>query len=115
MFVFLAYVFVCIVSATVVVLKNNDKMNTKWTNVGLFFCCAFHRNSMSSLRKGNNENRKSIFYTSEEWELLDPTPKDLEDSMALEEKRKNLAEGSKGRNGRKEEELLPFLLHYCAL
>ncbi|NXW12666.1 TBD2B protein, partial [Circaetus pectoralis] len=55
------------------------------------------KNSMSSLRKGNNENRKSIFYTTEEWELLDPTPKDLEDSMALEEKRKHLAEGSKGR------------------
>ncbi|KAM8804648.1 TBC1 domain family member 2B [Eudromia elegans] len=54
------------------------------------------KNSMSSLRKGNNENRKSIFYTSEEWELLDPSPKDLEDSMVLEEKRKNLAEGSKG-------------------
>nr|XP_009915078.1 PREDICTED: TBC1 domain family member 2B isoform X2 [Haliaeetus albicilla] len=54
------------------------------------------KNSMSSLRKGNNENRKSIFYTTEEWELLDPTPKDLEDSMALEEKRKHLAEGSKG-------------------
>ncbi|XP_025965985.2 TBC1 domain family member 2B [Dromaius novaehollandiae] len=54
------------------------------------------RNSMSSLRKGNNENRKSVFYTSEEWELLDPTPKDLEDSMVLEEKRKHLTEGSKG-------------------
>ncbi|XP_064933088.1 TBC1 domain family member 2B isoform X2 [Columba livia] len=54
------------------------------------------KNSMSSLRKGNNENRKSIFYTTEEWELLDPTPKDLEDSMALEEKRKPVAEGSKG-------------------
>ncbi|KAM6257144.1 TBC1 domain family member 2B isoform 1-T2 [Porphyrio hochstetteri] len=54
------------------------------------------KNSMSSLRKGNNENRKSIFYTTDEWELLDPSPKDLEDSMALEEKRKHLAEGSKG-------------------
>nr|XP_021403021.1 TBC1 domain family member 2B isoform X4 [Lonchura striata domestica] len=53
------------------------------------------KNSMSSLRKGSNENRRSIFYTTEEWELLDPTPKDLEDSMALEEKRKHLAEGSK--------------------
>ncbi|NXC17602.1 TBD2B protein, partial [Corythaeola cristata] len=55
------------------------------------------KNSMSSLRKGSNENRKSVFYTTEEWELLDPTPKDLEDSMALEEKRKHLAEGIKGR------------------
>ncbi|XP_015494081.1 TBC1 domain family member 2B isoform X3 [Parus major] len=53
------------------------------------------KNSMSSLRKGSNENRKSVFYTTEEWELLDPTPKDLEDSMALEEKRKHLAEGNK--------------------
>ncbi|XP_072727305.1 TBC1 domain family member 2B [Ciconia boyciana] len=57
------------------------------------------KNSMSSLRKGNNENRKSVFYTTEEWELLDPTPKDLEDSMALEEKRKHLAEGSRGLTG----------------
>lgn len=64
-----------------------------------FSCCLFHRNSMSSLRKGSNDNRRSVFYTTEEWELLDPTPKDLEDSMALEEKRKNLAEGSKGRSG----------------
>ncbi|KAF4793461.1 TBC1 domain family member 2B [Turdus rufiventris] len=54
------------------------------------------KNSMSSLRKGSHENRKSVFYTTEEWELLDPTPKDLEDSMALEEKRKHLAEGNKG-------------------
>lgn len=54
---------------------------------------------MSSLRKGSHENRKSVFYTTEEWELLDPTPKDLEDSMALEEKRKHLAEGNKGRSG----------------
>lgn len=74
------------------------------------FFLLFHRNSMSSLRKGNNENRKSIFYTTEEWELLDPTPKDLEDSMALEEKRKHLAEGSKGRSGRKEGERVPYLL-----
>ncbi|XP_071424159.1 TBC1 domain family member 2B isoform X1 [Pithys albifrons albifrons] len=57
------------------------------------------KNSMSSLRKGNNDNRRSVFYTTEEWELLDPTPKDLEDSMALEEKRKHLAEGSKGLAG----------------
>lgn len=53
---------------------------------------------MSSLRpgKGNNENRKSVFYTNEEWEMLDPTPKDLEESMALEEKRRHLLEGNRG-------------------
>lgn len=70
---------------------------------------------MSSLRKGNNENRRSVFYTSEEWELLDATPKDLEDSMALEEKRKHLPEGNKGRRGRKGEELMPFLLSCSSL
>ncbi|XP_062998763.1 TBC1 domain family member 2B isoform X1 [Elgaria multicarinata webbii] len=55
------------------------------------------RNSVSSLRtgKGSHENRKSVFYT-EEWEMLDPTPKDLEESMAQEEKRKLSAEPSKG-------------------
>lgn len=70
---------------------------------------------MSSLRKGNNENRKSVFYTTEEWELLDPTPKDLEDSMALEEKRKHLAEGNKGRSeGRKGSICLTlFSVKYC--
>lgn len=52
---------------------------------------------MSSLRtgKGNNENRRSVFYT-EEWEMLDPSPKDLEESMAQEEKQKVSAEPSKG-------------------
>lgn len=74
------------------------------------FPAVFSRNSMSSLRKGNNENRRSIFYTTEEWEMLDPTPKDLEDSMALEEKRKHLAEGSKGRSERKEGDHMPSLL-----
>ena len=70
---------------------------------------------MSSLRKGNNENRRSVFYTSEEWELLDATPKDLEDSIALEEKRKHLAEGNKGKIGRKGEELMLFLLPCSSL
>ncbi|XP_078237330.1 TBC1 domain family member 2B isoform X2 [Pogona vitticeps] len=58
------------------------------------------KNSVTSLRTGwgNNENRKSIFYT-EEWEMLDPTPKDLEESMAQEEKRKMPAEPSKGGTG----------------
>ncbi|XP_005987763.1 TBC1 domain family member 2B [Latimeria chalumnae] len=59
------------------------------------------RNSMSHLRpgKGNSENRKSVFYTCEEWEMLDPTNKDLEDSAAQEEKRKSLFEGSKAQAG----------------
>lgn len=58
------------------------------------------KNSVSSLRtgKGSNENRKSVFYT-EEWEMLDPSPKDLEESMAQEEKRKVSAESSKGTSG----------------
>ncbi|XP_054858212.1 TBC1 domain family member 2B [Eublepharis macularius] len=55
------------------------------------------KNSMSSLRtgKGNSENRKSVFYT-EEWEMLDPTPKDLEESMVQEEKKRPSSEPSKG-------------------
>ncbi|XP_077174057.1 TBC1 domain family member 2B isoform X2 [Paroedura picta] len=55
------------------------------------------RNSVTSFRtgKGNGENRRSIFYT-EEWEMLDPTPKDLEESMAQEEKRRPSSEPSKG-------------------
>lgn len=72
---------------------------------------------MSSLRKGSNENRKSVFYTTEEWELLDPTPKDLEDSMALEEKRKHLAEGNKGRSGGRKWIicLALFIIEYCVM
>ncbi|XP_029430799.1 TBC1 domain family member 2B isoform X2 [Rhinatrema bivittatum] len=56
------------------------------------------RNSMYSLRpgKGNIENRKSVFYTTEEWEMLDPTPKELEESLAHEERRRISAEGNKG-------------------
>ncbi|XP_037689197.1 TBC1 domain family member 2B isoform X1 [Choloepus didactylus] len=59
------------------------------------------KNSMSSLRpgRGNNDSRKSVFYTNEEWELLDPPPKDLEESMAQEEKKKQPPEGSKGGTG----------------
>ncbi|XP_063169977.1 TBC1 domain family member 2B [Candoia aspera] len=58
------------------------------------------RNSVSSLRagKGSSENRKSVFYT-EEWEILDPTPKDLQESAAQEEKRRLAAEPSKGGTG----------------
>uniref|UniRef100_A0A8D0HBW1 TBC1 domain family member 2B n=1 Tax=Sphenodon punctatus TaxID=8508 RepID=A0A8D0HBW1_SPHPU len=56
------------------------------------------KNSMSSLRtgKGSNDNRKSVFYTHEEWEMLDQTPKDIEESMTLEEKRKQSSEANKG-------------------
>ncbi|XP_053128537.1 TBC1 domain family member 2B [Hemicordylus capensis] len=58
------------------------------------------KNSVSSLRpgKGSSDNRKSVFYT-EEWEMLDPTPKDLEESVLQEEKRKFSAEPSKGISG----------------
>uniref|UniRef100_F7AWJ8 TBC1 domain family member 2B n=2 Tax=Ornithorhynchus anatinus TaxID=9258 RepID=F7AWJ8_ORNAN len=59
------------------------------------------KNSMSSFRpgKGNSDNRKSVFYTSEEWELIDPTPKDMEESILQEERRKQTSEGSKGVTG----------------
>uniref|UniRef100_A0A673UAV3 TBC1 domain family member 2B n=2 Tax=Suricata suricatta TaxID=37032 RepID=A0A673UAV3_SURSU len=59
------------------------------------------KNSMSSLRpgRGHGESRKSVFYANEEWELLDPNPKDLEESVAQEERRKQVPEGSRGVTG----------------
>lgn len=52
---------------------------------------------MSSLRPGRgHDSRKSVFYTSEEWELLDPSPKDLEESMVHEERKRQAPEGSRG-------------------
>ncbi|XP_019606794.2 TBC1 domain family member 2B isoform X2 [Rhinolophus sinicus] len=58
------------------------------------------KNSMSSLRPGRgHDSRKSVFYTSEEWELLDPSPKDLEESMVLEERKRQVPEGSRGVTG----------------
>ncbi|XP_038640063.1 TBC1 domain family member 2B isoform X1 [Scyliorhinus canicula] len=55
------------------------------------------RNSMSNLKpgRGNSENRRSIFYT-EDWELLEPSLKELEEATAHEEKRKNAAETNRG-------------------
>lgn len=54
---------------------------------------------MSSFRpgRGHSESRRTVFYTSEEWELLDPPPKDLEESLLQEERKKQMPEGSKGR------------------
>ncbi|XP_054569394.1 TBC1 domain family member 2B isoform X3 [Eptesicus fuscus] len=58
------------------------------------------RNSMSSFRPGRgHEGRKSVFYTHEEWELLDPSPKDLEESATLEERRRPAPEGNRGGAG----------------
>ncbi|XP_059534333.1 LOW QUALITY PROTEIN: TBC1 domain family member 2B [Myotis daubentonii] len=58
------------------------------------------RNSMSSFRPGRGQDsRKSVFYTHEEWELLDPSPKDLEESAAQEERRRPAPEGSRGGTG----------------
>ncbi|XP_053769004.1 TBC1 domain family member 2B isoform X2 [Desmodus rotundus] len=58
------------------------------------------KNSMSSLRPGRgHESRKSVFYTHEEWELLDPSPRDLEESEVQEERKKQPPEGSKGATG----------------
>ena len=52
---------------------------------------------MSSLRPGRgHESRKSVCYTHEEWELLDPSPRDLEESEVQEERKKQPPEGSKG-------------------
>lgn len=56
-----------------------------------------NRNSMYSFRPGRgHDSRKSVFYTSEEWELLDPSPRDLEESSAQEDRRKQTPEGNKG-------------------
>ncbi|VCX37020.1 unnamed protein product [Gulo gulo] len=59
------------------------------------------KNSMSSLRpgRGHGDSRKSVFYTNEEWELLDPNPKDLEESTAQEERKKPAPEANKGVAG----------------
>ncbi|KAK2495366.1 hypothetical protein MC885_016614 [Smutsia gigantea] len=46
---------------------------------------------------GAELNRKSVFYTSEEWELLDP--KDLEEAVAQEGSKRQSPEGSKGVTG----------------
>lgn len=53
---------------------------------------------MSSFRpgRGHNDSRRSVFYTNEEWELLEPSPKELEESMVQEERKKQVPEGSKG-------------------
>ncbi|KAK1327760.1 hypothetical protein QTO34_012668 [Cnephaeus nilssonii] len=57
------------------------------------------RNSMSSFRPGRgHDGRKSVFYTHEEWELLDPSPKDLEESATLEERRRQAPEGNRGHD-----------------
>ncbi|XP_036771950.2 TBC1 domain family member 2B isoform X3 [Manis pentadactyla] len=60
------------------------------------------RNSMSSFRpgRGHNDSRRSVFYTSEEWELLDPNPKDLEEpATAQEGSKRQSPEGGKGATG----------------
>ncbi|XP_023375801.1 TBC1 domain family member 2B, partial [Pteropus vampyrus] len=58
------------------------------------------KNSMYSFRPGRgHDSRKSVFYTSEEWELLDPSPRDLEESSAQEDRRKQTPEGNKGATG----------------
>uniref|UniRef100_A0A8D2B0Q7 TBC1 domain family member 2B n=1 Tax=Sciurus vulgaris TaxID=55149 RepID=A0A8D2B0Q7_SCIVU len=56
------------------------------------------KNSMSSFRpgRGHSDSRKTVFYTNEEWELLDPPSKDLEESMVQEERKKQMPEGNKG-------------------
>ncbi|KAM9068836.1 TBC1 domain family member 2B [Sarcophilus harrisii] len=59
------------------------------------------KNSMSSFRpgRGNNDSRKSVFYTNEEWEFIDPNPKDLEESVLHEQGKKQTSEGNKGVTG----------------
>ncbi|XP_056428859.1 TBC1 domain family member 2B isoform X2 [Hyla sarda] len=61
------------------------------------------RNSVQNLRPGRNSNecRKSIFYTNEEWELLNPTPKELEESLLHEERRRLPMDGVKWNTGKR--------------
>ncbi|XP_018408270.1 PREDICTED: TBC1 domain family member 2B isoform X2 [Nanorana parkeri] len=56
------------------------------------------RNSVQNFRPGRSghETRKSTFYTNEEWELLNPTVKELEESLLHEErKRPSMEAGQK--------------------
>lgn len=55
----------------------------------------------NSLRpgRGHSDSRRTVFYTNEEWELLDPPPKDLEDPMVQEDKKRPGPEGNKGVAG----------------
>ncbi|XP_077905282.1 TBC1 domain family member 2B isoform X2 [Ictidomys tridecemlineatus] len=59
------------------------------------------KNSMSSFRpgRGNSDSRRTVFYTNEEWELLDPPSKDLEEPVVQEERKKQMPEGNKGVTG----------------
>ncbi|XP_075713773.1 TBC1 domain family member 2B isoform X2 [Rhinoderma darwinii] len=60
------------------------------------------RNSVQNLRPGRNSNelRKSVFYTNEEWELLNPTPKELEESLLHVERRPPM-DGGKSNTGKR--------------
>ncbi|XP_053320653.1 TBC1 domain family member 2B [Spea bombifrons] len=59
------------------------------------------RNSVQHLMpsRGNHDGRRSVFYTSDEWELLNPTYKELEECHLQEERRKHQWEGMKGGAG----------------
>lgn len=61
------------------------------------------RNSVQNLRPGrsSNECRKSVFYTNEEWELLNPTPKELEESLLHEERRRPPMDLGKWNTGKR--------------
>ncbi|KAM9311820.1 TBC1 domain family member 2B [Gastrophryne carolinensis] len=59
------------------------------------------RTSVQNLRPGRSGHdvRKSTFYTSEEWELLNPSPKELEESLLHEERKRPPMEGGRGTTG----------------
>nr|XP_045016228.1 TBC1 domain family member 2B isoform X2 [Jaculus jaculus] len=59
------------------------------------------KNSMSSFRpgRGHSDSRRTVFYTNDEWELLDPPPKDLDEALVQEDRKKQMPEGSKGVAG----------------
>lgn len=59
------------------------------------------RNSVQNFRPGRSghETRKSTFYTNEEWELLNPTPKELEESLLHEERKRPTMESGQKNPG----------------
>ncbi|KAM5170900.1 TBC1 domain family member 2B isoform 2-T3 [Mantella aurantiaca] len=59
------------------------------------------RNSVQNFRPGRSgqDVRKSTFYTNEEWELLNPTPKELEESLLHEERKRPPMEGGPRNSG----------------
>lgn len=77
----LRFLALALSSADVKNLNNDCKYLQSCRGSGLNWFLLSLRNSMSNLRPGRAENRRSVFYTgnSEEWELVEAPPKDFPD------------------------------------